>query len=120
MISISLIGIATALLLCAILAKASADEPKANRSQRAQIIERLLALSEQEKRASGTASSLRLRAPLPARGSGLGYGAAVRSNNLRSPIRATGLGLGAFDPARVPEPRPFRASAPDVQQRSHP
>jgi hypothetical protein len=80
MISISLVGVAAALLVCALLAKLFANRPKANKSERAEIIERLLALSEQENRVSGTASSVRLRPPLPNRGSRLGYSAAIRSH----------------------------------------
>ena len=81
MITISLIGVATALLLCAILAKAFADEPKANKSQKAEIIARLLALSETEQKLSEPSSSVRLRAPVPTKTSQFGYRPSVRSNN---------------------------------------
>ncbi len=80
MTSISLIGVATALLVCALLAKVLADKPKANKSQRTEIIKRLLALSEGEKRPSLTASSIRLRAPIPTQSSRLSYGPSIRSN----------------------------------------
>lgn len=80
MISLSLIGVAIALLLCALLAKLLANEPQPNELQRAEIIERLLAIAEEEKGPSGTASSVRLRAPLAAEGSPLGYSAAIHSN----------------------------------------
>jgi len=80
MMSIVLIGVAIAFLICAILAKVFANERRANKSERAEIMERLLALSEQEKKTSRTASSVRLRAPLPTKRSQLGYSAAIRSN----------------------------------------
>lgn len=79
MISISLIGLATALLLCALLAKVIGKEPKANKSQKAEILARLLALSEEEKKASGTAAPVRLRAALPSKGSRV-YSAAIHSD----------------------------------------
>jgi len=80
MMSIVLIGVALVLLICAILAKLFANERKANKSERAEIMERLLALSEQEKKTSRTALSVRLRPPLPTKRSQLGYSAAIRSN----------------------------------------
>lgn len=80
MISISLVGLGAALLVCALLAKLFSKGAKANKSERAEIIERLLALSEQENRVSGTASSVRLRPPVANKGSRLGYSAAIRSN----------------------------------------
>ena len=80
MMSIVLIGVALALLICAILAKLFANERKANKSERAEIMERLLALSEQEKKTSRTVSSVRLRPPLPTKRSQLGNSAAIRSN----------------------------------------
>jgi len=83
MISIPLIGVATALLICATMAKVFADQPKkANKSQKAEIIKQLLALSEHENRAPATPSSVRFRAPLSNQG--------MRSNNaLRKPAAKT-------------------------------
>lgn len=86
MINFSLFGAAAAILLCALLAKRFATQPKASKSQRAEIIERLLALSEEENKRSRTASSVRtgssvrLRTAVPAKGARCGYSAAVRSN----------------------------------------
>lgn len=80
MLSISFIGVAAALLVCALLAKVFAQEPKANKSQKAEILARLLALSEEEKAAAGTAASVRLRAARPGQGSRPGYRAAIHSN----------------------------------------
>lgn len=79
MVSISFIAVATALLICAVLAKVFAKEPKANKSQKAEIIARLLALSEEEKRASGTAPSAGLRRPVTTGSSMPGYKAAIHS-----------------------------------------
>jgi hypothetical protein len=60
MINIHLIGLAAALVVCAILAKVLTGKPeKAAKSQKAEIIKQLLALSESEKRTSKTASSVR-------------------------------------------------------------
>ena len=69
MISISFIGVATALLVFAIMAKVYAAEPKkAEKAEKAEIIKQLLALSEHENRAPATASSVRFRAPLSNQG----------------------------------------------------
>ena len=64
-ISVLFIGVAAALLIWAIRAKAVADTPrKTDKSQqKAEIIKQLLALSEREAKISGTASSVRLRPP---------------------------------------------------------
>ena len=86
MLTISLIGVATVLLVCAILAKAFADEPKASKSQKAEIMARLLALSETEQKLSGPASSVRLKGavtPVPATASRASYRPSVRSNNIK-------------------------------------
>jgi phosphate/sulfate permease len=80
LVSISLIGVAIALLVCALLAKLFSGESKANKAQRAEIIKRLLALAEDEKRRSGAAASIRLRPPLPAPGSHLSYGPSIRTH----------------------------------------
>jgi hypothetical protein len=72
MTSVALIGVAAALLIWAITAKAAADEPKkADKSQqKAEIIKQLLALSERENKISGTAAPVRVR-PLPNQGTRL-------------------------------------------------
>jgi len=63
MISIVLIGVAAALLIWAIRAKAVAGAPKrADKSQqKAEIIKQLLALSEGENKIPGAAASRRVR-----------------------------------------------------------
>jgi hypothetical protein len=63
MISLVLIGVATALLIWAIRAKVVADAPqRADKSQqKAEIIKQLLALSEREGKISGTAAPVRVR-----------------------------------------------------------
>jgi hypothetical protein len=72
MTSVALIGVAAALLIWAITAKAVADEPKkADKSQqKAEIIKQLLALSERENKISGTAAPVRVR-PLANQGTRL-------------------------------------------------
>ena len=102
MMTLSLLGVASAMLVCALVGKLFAGEPKASKSERAQIIERLLALSEHDKKSSATASkrlplpqpsaskverrpqggnvSVRLRAPITAKGAQLGYSPAIRTN----------------------------------------
>ena len=63
MINIPLIVLATALVICATIAKVFADQPqaKANKSQKGEILKQLLAMSEQENRISGKASSVQSR-----------------------------------------------------------
>jgi hypothetical protein len=69
MFSIPLIGVATALLVCAIMVKVFAGESKkASKTQKAEIMKQLLALSEQEKGVSPKTSSVRLQAPLSNQG----------------------------------------------------
>jgi hypothetical protein len=72
MISVVLIGVAAALLICAIRAKVVAQAPKkADKSQqKAEIIKQLLALSERENKPSGSAPPLRVR-PLSNQGTRL-------------------------------------------------
>ena len=65
MISISLIGVAAALVVCAIVAKLLASEPKkASKSEKAVIMKQLLALSEGENALTRKAPSVRARTPL--------------------------------------------------------
>lgn len=80
LVSTSLIGVSIALLLCALLAKLFSGETKANKAQTAEIIKRLLALAEDEKRRAGAAASICLRPPLSAPGSQLSYGPSVRTH----------------------------------------
>jgi len=72
MISVVLIGVATALLIYAIRARVVADAPKkADKSQqKAEIIKQLLALSERESKIPGTAAPVRMR-PLSSQGTRL-------------------------------------------------
>lgn len=65
MINTPLIGVATALVVCAIMARVFAHgTQKAEKSQKAEIIKQLLALSERENKLTGTAPSVPPRAPL--------------------------------------------------------
>lgn len=90
MISISLIGVAAALVVCAIVAKLLASEPKkASKSEKAVIMKQLLALSEGENALTRKAPSVRARTPLANRSTPPGNGprpkpkpaiAAMRSN----------------------------------------
>lgn len=63
MISVVLIGVAAALLICAIRAKVIANAPKKidKSQQKAEIIKQLLALSERENKISGMAAPPRVR-----------------------------------------------------------
>ena len=62
MISIPLIAVATALVVCAITAKVVGAAPKkASKSQKAEIMKRLLALSDGDTKTSGTTAVVRLR-----------------------------------------------------------
>ena len=66
MISTPLIGVASALVACAIVARMFAHgQQKADKAQKGEVIKQLLALSERESRLSGTPSSARSRAPIP-------------------------------------------------------
>ena len=65
MINTPLIGVATALVACAIVARLFAHgQQKADKAQKGEVIKQLLALSERENRLSGTPSSVRSRAPI--------------------------------------------------------
>ena len=65
MINLPLIGVATALVVCAIMARVFAHgNQKAEKPQKAEIIKQLLALSDRENRLTGTAPSVPPRAPL--------------------------------------------------------
>jgi hypothetical protein len=66
MVSIPLIGVASALVLCAVIAKVFAGGPgKASKSEKAEIMKQLLALSEGENTIPGKTPSIRARGPLP-------------------------------------------------------
>jgi hypothetical protein len=87
MISIWLIGVATALVICATMAKVFSDHPKkAEKSQKAEIIKQLLALSEHENRISATPSSVRLRAPLSNQGTRPGNAPRKTATKISQPI----------------------------------
>ena len=65
MINMPLIGVATALVACVIVARLFAHgQQKADKAQKGEVIKQLLALSERESRLSGTPSSARSRAPI--------------------------------------------------------
>ena len=65
MINTPLIGVATALVVCAILARVFAHGPKkAEKRQKAEIIKQLLALSDRENKLAGMTPSVPPRAPL--------------------------------------------------------
>lgn len=70
MISVALIGVASALLIWAIRAKVVAPKKADKSQQKAEIIKQLLALSERENEISGTAAPPRVR-PLPKQGTRL-------------------------------------------------
>lgn len=65
MISIPLIGVAAALVLCAVIAKVLAGgSEKASKSEKAEIMKQLLALSASENSIARKTSSVAVRAPL--------------------------------------------------------
>ena len=69
MINMPLIGVATALVACAIVARVFAHgQQKADKAQKGEVIKQLLALSERESRLLGTPSSGGSRAPLSKQG----------------------------------------------------
>jgi hypothetical protein len=64
--NIPLIGVATALVACAMVARVFAQgQQKADKAQKGEVIKQLLALSERESRLLGTPSSAGSRAPIP-------------------------------------------------------
>ncbi len=90
MISIPLIGVATALVICASIVKVFADQPKkANKSQKAKILKQLLALSEHENRVSATASSVRLRTPPSNQGTRPSNAPRKTATKISQPIRSS-------------------------------
>jgi hypothetical protein len=65
MISIPLIGVAGALVLCAVIAKVLAGGPeKASKSEKAEIMKQLLALSASENSIARKTPAVAARAPL--------------------------------------------------------
>ena len=65
MVNIPLIGVAAALVLCAVVAKVFAGGPgKASKSEKAEIMKQLLALSADDKAVTSKAPSVRAGAPL--------------------------------------------------------
>ena len=65
MVSLPLVGVAAALVLCAVIAKVFAGGPeKASKSEKAEIMKQLLALSESENAMTGKAPAVRARPPL--------------------------------------------------------
>jgi hypothetical protein len=92
MISIPLIGVASALVICATIVKVFADQPKkADKSQKGAILKQLLALSEHESRISTTASSVRSRTPVSKvsnQGRRPGNGPRKTATRISQPIRS--------------------------------
>lgn len=65
MINLPLIGVAAALVVCALIARAFTGGPdKASKSEKADIMKQLLALSENESKVTAKAPSVRTQAPL--------------------------------------------------------
>ena len=92
MINTPLIGVATALVACAIVARVFAHgQQKADKAQKGEVIKQLLALSERENRLSGTPSSARSRAPQAMRP---GNGPRKASPKISQPL-----------PSRLPSPK---------------
>jgi len=90
MINILFIGLATALLVLAIVARMRADGPrKAKKAEKAEIVKQLLALSERENRMSETASSVRFQMPLPSRSARPGNLPASSVAKASQPIRSS-------------------------------
>jgi len=90
MISIPLIGAATALVICATMVKLFADQSKkANKSQKGDILKQLLALSEHENSVSAMASSARSRAPLSNQGTQPSNGPRKTAAKISQPIRSS-------------------------------
>jgi hypothetical protein len=86
MINIPLIGVATALVVCALIAKALAREPqKASKSQKGEILKQLLELSEHENRVSATAP---VRASRPNQSARSGNTPRMKQQPALRPIRA--------------------------------
>jgi hypothetical protein len=90
MINIPLITIAIALVICATIAKVFAGQPseKANKSQKGEILKQLLAISEQENRISGKASSVQSRTPLSKQGRRPGNAPRKIATKISQPIRS--------------------------------
>ena len=87
MINIPLIGVATALVACAIVARVFAQgHQKADKAQKGEVIKQLLALSERESRLSGTPSSARSRAPVPKQGMRPGNGPRKATPKISRPL----------------------------------
>ena len=87
MMSILLIGVASALLICAITAIIIGREPKkANKAQKAEIMKELLALSDCEHRISSAASDPRMGS-LPKPSTRAGNGPRKATARISPPLR---------------------------------
>jgi hypothetical protein len=72
------------------MVKVFADRPKkASKSQKAEIMKQLLALSEHEKGISATASSVRLQAPLSNQGTRPGNAPRKTATKISQPVRSS-------------------------------
>jgi hypothetical protein len=90
MINIPILGVASALVVCAIVARMFAPgNQKAEKSQKADIIKQLLELSERENRLSGAASSARRRAPLSNERTRPGNAPRKATPKISQPVRST-------------------------------
>ena len=88
MINMPLIGVATALVACAIVARVFAHgQQKADKAQKGEVIKQLLALSERESRLLGTPSSGSSRAPLSKQGTLPGNGTRKAAPKIAPPLR---------------------------------
>jgi hypothetical protein len=100
MFNIPLIGVATALVACAILARVFAHRPqKAEKAQKGEISKQLLALSERESKLSGTPSSARSRAPISKEGMRPGNGPRKATPKILQPL-----------PSKSPSPKSLTRS----------
>ena len=89
MINTPLIGVATALVACAIVVRVFAHgQQKADKAQKGEVIKQLLALSERESRLSGTPSSARSRVPIPKQTMPAANGQRKATPKISQPLRS--------------------------------
>lgn len=90
-INIPFVVAATALLICASIAKRFADHQpkKADKSQKGEVLKQLLALSEQDGKVPATASSIRSRTPVVSQARRPATTARKTSAKIAQPIRSS-------------------------------
>lgn len=89
-INIPFVVAATALLICASIAKRFAVQPKkADKSQKGEILKQLLALSEQESKIPAKVAPVRLKTPVPNPARRPGSAARKTSVKLAQPVRSS-------------------------------